>query len=88
MRNASRESGKSWYEHQFLVDPHTADGLNAAYKMKIDGVKTICLETALPAKFGKTIVEAVGFEPRFLTDMKAYRKSRKGRGYAGKCSIS
>ena len=46
-----------------MVDPHTADGLNAAYKMKIDGVKTICLETALPAKFGKTIVEAVGFEP-------------------------
>lgn len=53
----------TWKEHQFLVDPHTADGLNAAYKMKLKGVKTICLETALPAKFGKTIMEAVGFEP-------------------------
>ncbi len=54
---------KTWKEYQFLIDPHTADGLNAAYKMKLDGVKTICLETALPAKFGTTIMEAVGFEP-------------------------
>ena len=52
-----------WYQYGFLVDPHTADGINAAVKERIPGVKTICLETALPAKFAATIKEAVGFEP-------------------------
>ena len=50
-------------QYGFLVDPHTADGINAAMKERIPGVKTICLETALPAKFAATIKEAVGFEP-------------------------
>ena len=52
-----------WDQYGFLVDPHTADGINAAMKERIPGVKTICLETALPAKFASTIKEAVGFEP-------------------------
>lgn len=52
-----------WNQYGFLVDPHTADGINAAMKERIPGVKTICLETALPAKFAATIKEAVGFEP-------------------------
>ena len=52
-----------WDQYGFLVDPHTADGINAAVKERIPGVKTICLETALPAKFAATIKEAVGFEP-------------------------
>lgn len=52
-----------WDEYGFLVDPHTADGINAAEELKVPGVKTICLETALPAKFAATIEEAVGFEP-------------------------
>ena len=52
-----------WDQYGFLVDPHTADGINAAMKERIPGVKTICLETALPAKFAATIKEAVGFEP-------------------------
>lgn len=52
-----------WDKYGFLVDPHTADGINAAREMAVPGVKTICLETALPAKFAATIEEAVGFEP-------------------------
>lgn len=52
-----------WEKHQFLVDPHTADGINAARELAVPGVKTICLETALPAKFASTIEEAVGIEP-------------------------
>lgn len=52
-----------WDEYQFLVDPHTADGINAANQMRTKGEKTICLETALPTKFAKTIEEAVGFKP-------------------------
>ncbi len=54
---------KLWEDCQFLVDPHTADGLNAAYEMRIKGIKTICLETALPTKFAKTINEACGIQP-------------------------
>ncbi|MCU0952255.1 MAG: threonine synthase [Burkholderiaceae bacterium] len=48
-----------------VVDPHTADGLKVARDWRAQGVKTpiICLETALPAKFAETIVEAIGTEP-------------------------
>lgn len=52
------------YERQgVLIDPHTADGLKVAREKRIPGVKCLCLETALPAKFAATIREAVGIEP-------------------------
>jgi len=46
-----------------VVDPHTADGLKVAREQRTAGVPMICLETALPAKFSATIVEAIGREP-------------------------
>ncbi len=46
-----------------LIDPHTADGLKAARDRRISGVKCLCLETALPAKFAETIKEATGVLP-------------------------
>ncbi|HWH80877.1 MAG TPA: threonine synthase [Burkholderiaceae bacterium] len=46
-----------------LVDPHTADGLKVAREHLVAGGPMIVLETALPAKFAETIVEAVGSEP-------------------------
>lgn len=52
-----------WEKHNFLIDPHTADGINAACALREKGEKVICLETALPTKFAATIKEAVGFEP-------------------------
>ncbi|MGH8674975.1 MAG: threonine synthase [Burkholderiales bacterium] len=45
------------------VDPHTADGIGVADRYREPGVPMICLETALPAKFAKTIREALGREP-------------------------
>jgi threonine synthase len=45
-----------------IVDPHTADGIKVAREYAGKG-PIICLETALPAKFGETIVEAIGTEP-------------------------
>ncbi len=45
------------------IDPHTADGVKVALELRDPAVTTICLETALPAKFGATIVEALGREP-------------------------
>jgi threonine synthase len=46
-----------------IVDPHTADGLKVAQEHRDPGVPMIVLETALPAKFASTIVEALGHEP-------------------------
>jgi threonine synthase len=43
-----------------VIDPHTADGVKVALEHREPGVPLICLETALPAKFGETIREALG----------------------------
>ncbi len=45
------------------IDPHTADGVHAALARRDPAVTTVCVETALPAKFGATIHEALGCEP-------------------------
>jgi threonine synthase len=46
-----------------VIDTHTADGLKVAREHLRPGVPTLVLETALPAKFAETIVEAIGREP-------------------------
>ena len=46
-----------------VIDTHTADGLKVAREHLVSGETTIVLETALPAKFAETIVEALGREP-------------------------
>jgi len=46
-----------------IVDPHTADGITVALAHIDRDVPMICLETALPAKFPETIIEALGREP-------------------------
>lgn len=46
-----------------LIDPHTADGLQVALEQRQHGTAMIVLETAQPAKFAETIVEAVGRQP-------------------------
>ncbi len=43
-----------------LIDPHTADGVKVAEAYLEDGIPMLALETALPAKFGETILEATG----------------------------
>jgi threonine synthase len=45
------------------VDTHTADGIKAGLEQREAGEPLVCLETALPAKFSATIVEALGHEP-------------------------
>ncbi len=50
-------------QHATLIDPHTADGLKVAREHLEPGVPMIVLETALPAKFAATIVEAIGQPP-------------------------
>ena len=46
-----------------LIDPHTADGVKVGRERRDPAVPLICLETALPAKFGATIREALGIDP-------------------------
>ena len=46
-----------------IIDTHTADGLKVAREHLASGVSTVVLETALPAKFSETIVEALGIQP-------------------------
>ncbi|HLX22742.1 MAG TPA: threonine synthase [Usitatibacter sp.] len=43
-----------------VIDPHTADGVKIALRLREPRYPMICLETALPAKFDGTIVEALG----------------------------
>ncbi|MFG6415240.1 threonine synthase [Roseateles sp. DC23W] len=50
-------------EHGIVIDPHTADGLKVALEKHEPGTTMLVLETALPAKFAGTIVEALGTEP-------------------------
>ncbi|OWT56220.1 threonine synthase [Candidimonas nitroreducens] len=53
IRDVHRDSG-------VLIDPHTADGVKVAAAHVEPGIPMLVLETALPAKFGATIEEAIG----------------------------
>ena len=54
---------KIYEKYGVLVDTHTADGLKVGLEYREKDIPLICLETALPAKFSESIVEAVGHEP-------------------------
>ena len=53
----------AWEKYATVVDTHTADGLKVGLEHREPGVTLVCLETALPAKFEETIVEALGRKP-------------------------
>ena len=52
-----------------MVDTHTADGLKVALEKRTSEMPMVVLETALPAKFEETIVEALGRRPERPTTM-------------------
>ena len=49
--------------HGYILDPHTAVGVNAAEKNKTASVPMVCLATAHPAKFSEVVNEATGTLP-------------------------
>ena len=55
---------RTWEESHYLLDPHTADGVQVARQVaeQLEG-PVVVMETALPVKFEETIAEAVGFVP-------------------------
>ena len=55
---------RSTYErYGVMVDTHTADGLKVAIDLRTADMPMVVLETALPAKFEETIIEALGRAP-------------------------
>ncbi|MGB6007231.1 threonine synthase [Castellaniella sp.] len=52
-----------------LIDPHTADGVHVAQAHLEPGVPMLVLETALPAKFAETLIEATGQAPAVPADL-------------------
>ena len=50
-------------EHNYLLDPHTAVGVNAAQKCYSENIPVVCLATAHPAKFGDAVLKAIGKAP-------------------------
>ncbi len=52
-----------WDKYATVIDTHTADGLKVGLEHREPGITLVCLETALPAKFEETIVEALGRKP-------------------------
>jgi threonine synthase len=61
IRNFHQQTG-------YLLDPHTAVGVNAAEKTDIQ-TPVICLACAHPAKFGETIRKALGAEPELPEEL-------------------
>ena len=57
-------------QYGVVVDTHTADGIKVANEWRSPDVPIIVLETALPAKFEETIVEALGRTPERPADLK------------------
>ena len=53
----------AWERFGTMIDTHTADGLKVALEHLDPAVPMIVLETALPAKFAETLVEALGRQP-------------------------
>ncbi len=49
-----------WESAGVMIDTHTADGVKVARARRLPGETMIVLETALPAKFAATLVEALG----------------------------
>jgi len=54
---------QTWEQYGVMIDTHTADGLKVGIEQRRPGLPLVCLETALPAKFEATIVEALGRKP-------------------------
>ena len=54
---------QTYEKYGVMVDTHTADGLKVALDQRVPSRPMVVLETALPAKFEETIVEALGCQP-------------------------
>jgi len=49
--------------HDYLLDPHSAVGVNAGLACGSPEIPVVCLATAHPAKFGEAVTRAIGHPP-------------------------
>ncbi|MBP9803710.1 MAG: threonine synthase [Candidatus Accumulibacter sp.] len=54
---------RTFEKYGLMIDTHTADGLKVGSELRTPAMPMVVLETALPAKFEDTIVEALGRKP-------------------------
>jgi threonine synthase len=54
---------QAYEQYGVMIDTHTADGLKVGSEMRTTGRPMLILETAMPAKFEETIIEALGCAP-------------------------
>jgi threonine synthase len=60
-KNATLSTIRRFYdEHGYLLDPHTAVGVNVGMRQMNNVEPMICLATAHPAKFSDAIIQATG----------------------------
>ena len=55
---------RTYQQYGVMVDTHTADGLKVGIEQRLVDRPMLVLETAQPAKFEETIVEALGCTPQ------------------------
>jgi len=55
---------QTFAKYGLMIDTHTADGLKVGSELRTPDMPMVVLETALPAKFEQTIVEALGRQPQ------------------------
>ncbi|HPT51440.1 MAG TPA: threonine synthase [Accumulibacter sp.] len=53
----------TYAKYGLMIDTHTADGLKVGRALRTPAMPMVVLETALPAKFEDTLVEALGRRP-------------------------
>ena len=73
------ETIRNFYEEQdYLLDPHTAVGVNAAQACASAAIPVVCLATAHPAKFGAAVTKAIGKPPELPPELQGLqdRESR------------
>ncbi|MGH7057271.1 MAG: threonine synthase, partial [Acetobacteraceae bacterium] len=59
-----REMARTWRASRYLADPHSAIGIAAARALPAgQGIPTIAVATAHPAKFAATVAKATGVSP-------------------------
>ena len=61
-------------EHDYLLDPHSAVGVNAAQACGSGDIPVVCLATAHPAKFGAAVTKAIGKEPELPVSLRGLQE--------------